>query len=134
MTGSDPRTNEEVVDKLLTLADILSAEDSAVKVHNVPEWGGNVRIRRLTTGATAELDEWRTLNSNPESPGGTANTYKFMARFIAACVVDEAGKPLFKTDADCDALLDRAADVVGELFLECRRWNGWSPDEDASGN
>ena len=121
--------------KFLSLAEILAARDCPVKFHHVESWGGSVRIRKLTTGAMADLDEWRSVNSHPDNVGGmAANTYKFMIRFISACLVDEAGEPLFQTDADCDALLDRSADVVGELFLECRVWNGWNPDEDASGN
>ena len=125
-----------VNEKLLTLREILAAQDSAVKIHPVPEWGGNVRIRRITVAAQAELDEWRTLNSgHSDNPGGgVPNTYKFMVRFIAACLLDESDELLLKTDADCDALLDRNAEVVGSLFLECRLWNGWNPDEDESGN
>ena len=120
-----------VADALLQLLDILDSVDIETKAIHVPEWGGNVLIRKLTTGATAELEDWRAVQD--EGKAGTV-TYRFMCHYIAVCLADEKGNRLITPDTDMETVIDRLmekdGEAVGNLFLECRLFNGWKPEDD----
>lgn len=79
---------------------------------DVPEWGGEVRIRRLTA-AEAE----RTGLTNDEQPPDV------VARVIAASLVDDEGEPLFN-EGDVAALADADLSAATRVFVACVKANG----------
>ena len=117
-------------DNTLSLSDILSASVKPKLVH-IAEWGGWVSIQKVTAGAMADLEEWRVNQGETPPPD---STYKFMCLYISVCLVDSGGQLLFKSDDAVDALMDKPVEIIEALFLECRKWNGWKPDEAEPGN
>jgi hypothetical protein len=90
----------------------IAARSKEVARVDVPEWGGEVCVRRLTAAeveATGLTDDER----NPNMP----------TRFIAACLADEAGAPLF-TAEETTALAVADMAVTARVFGECIRVNG----------
>lgn len=99
----------------LTRDDIVSAITARAKEVtriDVPEWGGEVCVRRLTA-AGVESTGLTGDERDPQMP----------ARFVAACLADEDGAPLFTTE---EATALQAADmaVMARVFSECIRVNG----------
>ena len=111
----------------LSLSDILSADVNPKAVH-IPQWGGWVRISKVSAGAMGRLEEWRLAQGETPPPD---STYKFMCLYLSVCLVDEGGQLLFNSDDAVDALMDKPVEIIESLFLECRKWNGWKPEEEA---
>lgn len=121
---------------MLNRDQILGANDAQVKDVPVPEWGGSVRVKVLSG---AERDAFEGLISAKAKLGQLSDNMR--ATIVAACVVDDAGRPLF-TEADIEALgrknwkaLDRVADAASELnkltdsdVEEIRKNSAPSPD------
>lgn len=83
----------------------------------VPEWGGDVLIRRLSAG-----DAERTGLS---SDG--ANDPDLVVRVIAFSLVDADGTPLFGED-DVAVLSKADFSVATRVFAQCMKVNGLSSD------
>jgi hypothetical protein len=90
---------------------------SEATTFSVPEWGGDVLVRRLSPKEV----EATGLTDNIRDAG-------MFARLVAACLVDEDGGPLFTT-ADVEALQRADVESLTRVFLECIRVNGLSNDE-----
>lgn len=82
------------------------------KTVQVPEWGGDILVRRLTPE-----DVERTGLAD-----GKRDAQMF-ARVIAASCVNDDGTPSF-TDADVTALADADMGTVSRVFAEIVRLNG----------
>lgn len=100
---------------LLTKDQILSIDDKPTQDVPVPEWGGEVRIRTMSA---SERDKWES-----ETYGdGKVNTVDFRARFVALCIVDEAGKRMF-TDEDVNQLGEKSAAALQRVFNAAQALN-----------
>src|ERR1700691_1394282 len=62
---------------------ILAADDLRSEVMDVPEWGGEVTIRSLSFTAANGIFKQEVKGFDPR------------LRLIAACLVDDAGAPIF---------------------------------------
>lgn len=101
----------------LSAEQILAAEDLSFQEVEVPEWGGTVRIRELT-GAQRDAFEGSVMGD-----GKKPDIANIRARLVAACLVDDAGKPLFN-EAAARKLGEKSGRVLDRLFDTCRELNG----------
>lgn len=105
---------------VLTAAAILAAQDSHVEAVNVPEWGGDVYLKRWTAG------EREAFERGILKPDGTVDRSGFRHRVVAATICDDAGALLFP--GNLDALKGKAAAVVDRLFGASDRINAITGD------
>lgn len=100
---------------LLTKDQILAANDKPTKDVPVPEWGGDVRVRTMSA---SERDQWE----NETYGSGKVNTVDFRARFVALCLVDEAGVRVF-TDEEVAELGTKSAAAMQRVFNAAQTLN-----------
>lgn len=95
------------------LAETILAADQAksLKVH-VPEWGCDVWIRSLPLG---DLQEWELACLRAKGDG--VDDYR--TRYLAKCLVDDSGKPLFTSEQ----LKNINGTVGARLFKLAQRHN-----------
>lgn len=104
---------------VLTREQILSAQDRAERVTvSVPEWGGDVLIGVF--GAT-QRDTFEQWSSDAKKSAGSVR--HFRARFVAMCLLDEKGAPLF-TEADVVALGEKSHKALDRVFEAAWKLNG----------
>jgi hypothetical protein len=97
---------------------ILQADDLALELVNVPEWGGEVYVRAMTGTERDRFEVGMYLSrENPEERAVVR------ARVVAYCTVDEKGKALF-TAADIDALGRKSAKALDRIFSVASRLSG----------
>lgn len=100
---------------ILSREQILAAQDLASEEVPVPEWGGTVRVRMMTG---AERD---ALGATLLGADKKVDMSQYRIRLLAACLVDEAGEPLFGPDevgllgAKSGVALDRVYRVAERL-------------------
>ena len=100
---------------ILSRDQILAAQDLASEEISVPEWGGAVRVRMMTG---AERD---ALGATLLGADKKVDMSQYRIRLLAACLVDEAGQPLFGPDevgllgAKSGVALDRVYRVAERL-------------------
>lgn len=109
---------------ILNRQQILRARDIRTQDVNVPEWGGDVRVR----GATAE--EWdgytQSLYTSKVIDGETVqqdNYANAKALLIVQCVVDEKGERIF-TDDEAAALARKSASASKRIFDAIKELSG----------
>lgn len=103
-------SREEIIAAINTRASETTPVD-------VPEWGGDVLIRRLSA-ADAERSGMTGDQKTPE----------LVARVIAMSLVDDAGERLF-SEADVAELAKVDVAVAARVFAACVKANGLSSDE-----
>lgn len=104
--------------EFLTKEMILKADDMAYKDVEVPEWGGTIRIRRLSG---AERDRFEsTVFRNEKNNIDWAN---MRARLVALSAVNGENKRLFSFQ-DADKLGKKSAKVLDRLFSEAQKLSG----------
>lgn len=103
---------------LLSRDQILSADDMTFRDVPVPEWGGDVRIRMLSA---SERDAFEASTVEIKRGQQKMNVQNIRARFLALCIINEAGELQF-TAADIpllgkksSAALQRVWNVAQEL-------------------
>ncbi|MCA3255081.1 MAG: hypothetical protein INF91_05645 [Alphaproteobacteria bacterium] len=106
---------------LLTREQILGAADQQTIDVEVPEWGGTVRVRSLTAGDRDRFEQ-AVIAAQAAGKVGPDNV---RARYVAACVVDEAGKPLF-TDKDLEVLAAKSFAAMDRVFAAATKLNAFS--------
>lgn len=98
---------------LATREEILGFDDRKSKVISVKAWGGkSVRLMELSYADHSRLS--LTISKAQEN-GGTDPL--FMARYVAASIVDEAGVPIF-SDSDVEALAAKHRDAIYQIWEE----------------
>jgi len=102
---------------LLTKKDILEAKDFKEETVNVPEWGGEVKLRGLTASERDAFEH--ALFEQADSPGMKVVRSSLCAR----CIIDEKGKRLF-TDADIKALGEKSAIALNRVFKVAQKLSG----------
>jgi hypothetical protein len=90
---------------------ILAADDFRSEVMDVPEWGGEVTIRSLSFTAANGMFKEEVKGFDPR------------LRLIAACLVDDAGAPIF-SEEDLSALGGKDAEVIARIWKKCVEING----------
>lgn len=103
--------------KFLTAADIFAADDAATIEVDVPEWGGSVRLRKMTAADSIAYGA---------SPAGEA-----LLKLIELCAIDSEGNRLFTGD-DVERLKTRAWDVCVRLHAAAAKLNGIGPGAEAA--
>ena len=88
---------------------------------DVPEWGGTVRVATMTA---SERDRWESETYGGEKP----NTEDYRARFVALCLVDEAGNRLFSNKEVSD-LGKKSAAALHRVFKAAQELNALSDAE-----
>lgn len=109
--------------KLLSRSDVLAYSGKVpptVEVE-VPEWGGSLLVRRLTA-READQFEAESIDLQAEGQGARARLENLRARFLAACVCDERGEPVFTAD-DVRALGDLDTVAVQRVYAAAERHN-----------
>lgn len=100
----------------LTRDQILAAQDLRLEKIQVPEWGGEVLIRSMTS---RERDAFEAHFA--EHPG-SARYENIRARLAATCVCDEASNPIF-TEDDIQALGAKSAAALSRIFNRAAELN-----------
>lgn len=113
----------------LTREQILAAPDLGLVKVPVPQWGGEVLIRRMTADDRDRFEQMMRERATIGADGKTrANMVGVRATMLALCLVDEAGERLF-TEADIAALGGKSAEAVDLIFAEVQRANALSDDD-----
>jgi len=112
---------------LLSKDQILSADDRRYEVVEVPEWGGEVRLRSLT-GRERDAFE-ASFQDTKGGKGKGSNLDNFRARLVAKCAVDESGKLLFANKSEVDQLGNKSVAALQRLFDKCNEMNGISEQD-----
>lgn len=106
----------------LTAADILGANDRKVVIVPVPEWGGAVYVRSLSTDEALNLEQtMRPLEERRD----------IMACQLAAFLCDEEGTVLFASHQEALPVLNRAPSVLRRVVAAGMTVNGMGSLEDA---
>ncbi len=100
---------------LLTRGAILSADDLKAELVEVPEWGGEVRVRTLTGNERDAYIGDLFIN-------GKVSRVEQTAKFLARCIVDEAGKAIFSED-DVTALGAKSTTALQRVQVVADRLN-----------
>lgn len=110
---------------------ILSAPDLPTKEVLVPSWGGSVLVRGMTG---AERDKWSVDRDRAEDEQGDRFD-NITAAYLARCIVDEQGQPLFSAD-DAVALGQKSGAALKLLWDAVFAESALGPDgmEKALGN
>lgn len=109
---------------LLTREAILAADDLPTKEVPVPRWGGSVRVRSMT-GCERDQFEAEIVASRRDGKVSPGNV---RARFVAMCVIDEAGNNVF-TANDIEALGRKSAATLDKVYQEILSFNALSEDD-----
>jgi len=104
--------------KKLTRQDCLSVNDLALKEYTVKAWDGVVYIKKMTAKDQIQFEDM--------SQG--KDRKNIFSRLIVMCVCDENGNKLF-TEADMDALNNKSASAVIELFTAISEINSVSQED-----
>jgi hypothetical protein len=118
--------------KALSKGDIFNVRDRATEPVDVPEWGGRVWVRTLTS---AERDEYEAGMVRVVKGKAEPNVANARARFVALVCCDEQGQRLFDDD-DAGQLGDRGSPAIDRIFEAGKRLNRMNAGdvEDAKGN
>lgn len=111
---------------LLNKDQILAADDIKYKIVEVPEWGGEVRVKGLTG---TERDEFEAKSIQTKNGQRKENLENFRARLVALCVVDEDGRRLFVSPFDVAQLGRKSVAALQRVFNACQELNALT-DED----
>jgi hypothetical protein len=107
---------DESKEKVLGRDDILNADDIDILSVDVPEWGGAVLLRKLTSEDRGKIEYWCQLHTDTDAVG------ELYARMVIACAVNEAGARLFKWE-DLKGILSKSGDAVFRVGLAAIKFN-----------
>lgn len=106
----------------LSREDILSTGSVKVEKIAIPEWGGDVFIRVMSS---AERDAFEAASLERKGASKMAN---IRARLAAIVLSDESGKRLF-ADADAPALGAKLASALDRVFEAASKLNRLSKED-----
>jgi len=109
----------------LTRDQILGADDIPTEVIDVPEWGGQVKIRGLTG---AEKDRFEQDSMQGKGKDTKMNLINIRARLVALSIVDESGRRIFGKH-DIEALGKKSAAALERVFTAAQKLNGLTDDD-----
>jgi hypothetical protein len=99
---------------------IFAVNDYKVEVVEVPEWGGQVKVKGLTGRERDEFEAGMFVRRGREMVRDTAN---LRARLVVLCALDEAGNPLFQRD-DIKALGEKSGAALDRLYEAAAKLSG----------
>lgn len=106
---------------ILSLKEIVEANEFETIEVEVPEWGGSVLLRPLSVVSREKIENAIKAESSNNS---------IMILTLSESIVDEDEKPLF-TKASLQDLRKKKGQVISRLYNECLKLN---KAEDAEGN
>lgn len=110
---------------LLNREDILAAKDVHYEDIDVPEWGGQVRVRALT-GTARDKYEASIIQQNGENR--RVNLLNARTKLVVLALVDENMRPVF-TAEDVNELGRKSAKALGRVFDKARQLAGMTEDD-----
>lgn len=99
---------------------IFAANDYKVEVVDVPEWGGQVKVKGLTGRERDEFEAGMFVRRGREMVRDTAN---LRARLVVLCALDEAGNPLFQRE-DVKELGEKAGAPLDRIYEAAAKLSG----------
>jgi hypothetical protein len=131
-----PDTEPNAEPAFLTPDAILTADDLIYEDVHVPEWGGKVRLRALSS---AERDEFEASLfqevPDPKKPGKTVMKVvrqNGRARLVALCMIhavgDRAGERMFPDDRQVVQLGKKNGAALNRCFEAASRLSGLSKE------
>ena len=111
-----------MVKHCLNLDEILKVND-AVKIKViVPEWGGSVYLKSMTS---LDRDRYEALVMKSKQNGSLKAWEGLRARVVANCLCDEQGVRIFPEDTnDWQKLNGKNSAIVSMLFEKCMTISG----------
>lgn len=109
----------------LTRETILAARKLPSLTVNVPEWGGDICIKKMTG---VERDAFEALCVARRNAPGGMNGKEIKAMLLVAVLTDADSKLLF-SQADVPALNQLEGDVIDRLARQAMTYNGMTEDE-----
>ncbi len=104
---------KKLTSPLLTLDDILGADDIEYRTIELPEWGGSVRLRLLNGAETIQFQTSLEKNKREAT-----------IALVRSSVVDADGKKLFQHKDDFAALKKKSMKVIRRIGNEALDLNG----------
>lgn len=98
----------------LTIHEILAAKDDETKTVEIPEWGGEVILKRLS--AKELLEHHKSMT--PET-----TDLEMSMRMLKYSLVDEKGDYIVKNDQQLDDLAGKNKGVIDRLLQEMLKMN-----------
>lgn len=110
---------------MLSIDDILKADDLPPKLVNVPEWGGEVYV------ATLRADERDAMESRLVELKESRGLIGIRAMMVAFCLCDASGNRIFANDLENAAakIGKRAAPGVQRVFNVISEMNSISKED-----
>jgi hypothetical protein len=100
---------------ILSIEQILQADDIPSEVVSVPEWGGEVKVRGLSRASFERINKASEVVVPATGPGQQPTTTRDEARFseqlFLACVVE----PVF-AEEHLDALRDKSISALNRVY------------------
>jgi hypothetical protein len=116
--------------KYLSRDVILGSSDIQVEELEVPEWGGSVLVRELTT---AEVENFSIRTSNAQGQLDITRMSGLRAEVVSWALVDEEGNQLLHKK-DAEALQKKSHQVIDRIFNEVLVMSGLKePEQDEEG-
>ncbi|MGI5347044.1 hypothetical protein ACQEU8_02475 [Streptomyces sp. CA-250714] len=114
----------------LSAEQILNADSFTVEEVEIPEWGGVVRVRGMS-GTDRDRFEAQMLNAKMDGVDKEKGLERYRARLAAACIVDETGKRLFRSDAEVKRLGEQPAQALSRVADVAARLSGLTDEDKA---
>lgn len=107
---------------------ILQADDLAVEVVEVPEWGGEVMVRGLTGKERGKFQAMMVTQKGNSTMLNTAALGEVNVWLCLFGICDEAGGRIF-TDKDFEALAKKSGTALERIASVIQRLSGLQGDE-----
>lgn len=111
----------------LSKDDILRADDIRFKDVDVPEWGGKLRVRGLTSEEMLDFGLEIAEGTNPQQPGNVRMKREHFMRIVTMVVVDAEGANIFSTE-DMDALGKKSLAPIQRIVETSMELSGFTED------
>lgn len=117
---------------MLSRAAIQAAQDFTAEEIHVPEWGGMIRLRSMTSKALDDMHvlfmraregEVGTATQNGHSARAPDAYRDLRVRLLAHCLCDANGQLLFDDEEGLEILREKSAAVIERLFDAAMRLN-----------
>lgn len=118
--GIKKTRSNKMKNEILTRDDILKKQDIESISVEVPEWGGKVLIKAMTTKQFEEMVQEAQSRAGKD---GAFDFNGFRASLVAQSLVDKEGNLLFTQD-DIEALGGKSNKVIQNLFAKIQEING----------
>lgn len=113
--------------RVLSLEDIVAAQDTRYEYVETPEWGGQVRIASLTGIERQSIVS--ALRKDAKTLGEETALVRLAFRVVAASLVDERGRHLPDQESALEKLAGKSMDPLQRIFDACRRLSGFGQEE-----